>query len=516
MTTYVIKVQGECKELSQQAKGLEKEHPDQAVVLYKQAAQCYDKINETKSKNSSLEKAAKLLRDAAKSNEDPVIALDYYEQSSQLYIEIGKVSEAEKIKRDAYLKFVATAKLMSSEASKMDDIYQAEEKLKMASEYALLGNDEALSNECWIESATQFMKLARQIEEPLEALEVFKHAALNYHKGKQENEQSVLHEAADKFTKKGTELYKTRNSLVHALFNYDQAIKIYYQIGSEQEALQGEQRIKEICKEIGFSKEIILHQLETQGMVEASSLPTEIEMDEIKGDDQGLLETDVEELLARSDDKLRPLKSEFPSVKTTETTKATVPTKEMVETFVEPSTSTDVLPEPSKQDLPSQDPQKQPSVDDEFDVKAYFVQKREEEELEQEQSIESATHEIYNDKVEQATIPDRPVPSQLVDEIEEKKEFSAEVKISDQIVEILREQGYIGVHISTDAELLQVPEYQILSIIIHSHPISLDEIEAITNISSISLVLSNLQADDLIEYTNDYRWTISQKVIDII
>ncbi|MHA2053399.1 MAG: hypothetical protein ACW99F_07325 [Candidatus Hodarchaeales archaeon] len=515
MTTCVIKVQDECKELEQQAKGLEKENPGQAVVLYKEASHCYDKINDRKSKNSNLEKAAKLLKDVAKSSEDPVLALDYYEQSSQLYIEIDKVSEAEKIKRDAYLKFVTTAKVMKSEASKMDDIYQAEEKLKMASEYALLGQDENLSNECWIESGDQFVKMAGQIEEPLEALEIFKRAALNYRKGKLEKEQSVLREAADKFTRKGTDIYKTRKSIVNALFNYDQAVKIYYQIGSDQEALQGEQRIQEICEEIGFSKEFILHHLGNEGLDEISSLPTEIMSDEIRGGDQDLLETDIEQLLARSDEKFEPLKSEFPPAKTTETAEATIPTDDLVETFVEPSTPTDVKPEASISDIPPQDPQKKPSVDDEFDVKSYFDKKREEE-PEQEQSIISATHETFHTKDEEASFLEKQVPSEVGDEIDEKKDFSAEVKISDQIVEILREQGYIGVHISTDAELLQVPEYQILSIIIRSHPISLDEIEAITNISSISLVLSNLQADDLIVQTNDYRWTISQKVVDNI
>ncbi|MHA2249014.1 MAG: hypothetical protein ACXAD7_01570 [Candidatus Kariarchaeaceae archaeon] len=524
----------ECKELEQKAKNLEKENPKKSVDLYKQASQCFEKIDNIKNKNSNLEKAAKVLKGLAKLDDNPVVSLDYYEQASQLYLAVDKATEAEKINRDAHLKFITAAKMMKSEASKMDDIYAAEKKLEMASEYALLGNDEHLSNECWVESANQFNKMATQMEKPIEALEVFKHAVVNYRKGQQENEQSVLREAAYKFAKKGTEIYKARKSLVNALYNYEQAIKIYNQIGSEQEALQGEQRIQEICEEIGFNRELILHQLENEGMVEVSLLPTETKKDDTKEDDQDLLDSDVEEMLARSDEKLEPLTREVPPTKPLETTEATIPT--VTDEKLEPLTpefppakpietaeatiptdeivdkSTVSAAEVSIPDTIPQTPQKESPVDDEFDVNTYFAQKLKEK-LEQKQHITSTPHEIVHDKAKDETFPESQVPSGARDEI---KKVPAGAKVSDQIVEILREQGYIGEHVVTDADLFKVPEYQTLWIIISNHPISLDEIEARTDISSISLVLSNLQADDLIEYTNDYRWTISQRVIDIL
>ncbi|MHA2053917.1 MAG: hypothetical protein ACXAB2_15115, partial [Candidatus Hodarchaeales archaeon] len=77
-------MEDECKELEKKAKIIEKENPSEAIILYKQASQCFAKNDNAKSKNSNLEKAAKLLREIAKSNKDPEIALEYYEQSSSI------------------------------------------------------------------------------------------------------------------------------------------------------------------------------------------------------------------------------------------------------------------------------------------------------------------------------------------------------------------------------------------------------------------------------------------------
>lgn len=88
--------------------------------------------------------------------------------------------------------------------------------------------------------------------------------------------------------------------------------------------------------------------------------------------------------------------------------------------------------------------------------------------------------------------------------------------LSGPIIEILQKQGYIKEELSTEEELLKVPEYEVLKLIIKDHPIPLNEMEKKTTIDSLSLVLSNLQADKLIEYTNDYKWTISDKVKDTL
>lgn len=85
-------------------------------------------------------------------------------------------------------------------------------------------------------------------------------------------------------------------------------------------------------------------------------------------------------------------------------------------------------------------------------------------------------------------------------------------EISGPIIDILRSQGYIAKNLSSESELKQVPEYEILKIIIKEHPIALSKIEEMSEIETLSLVLSNLQADELIVQTNDYKWTISAKV----
>ncbi|MFV2015648.1 MAG: hypothetical protein ACC656_09490, partial [Candidatus Heimdallarchaeota archaeon] len=84
--------------------------------------------------------------------------------------------------------------------------------------------------------------------------------------------------------------------------------------------------------------------------------------------------------------------------------------------------------------------------------------------------------------------------------------------ISGPLIDILKEQGYIKGDLSTEEELQQVPEYEVLRTIIKKHPIPLTDLEEKTSVASLSLVLSNLQADNLIVYTNDYQWTISNKV----
>lgn len=92
----------------------------------------------------------------------------------------------------------------------------------------------------------------------------------------------------------------------------------------------------------------------------------------------------------------------------------------------------------------------------------------------------------------------------------EKKE--GKPVLSGPLIDILKEQGYIKGDLSTEEELQNVPEYEVLRIIIKEHPIPLEGIEEKSEIGFLSLVISNLQADNLIMYTNDYRWTITNKV----
>ncbi|KKK58093.1 hypothetical protein LCGC14_3047890, partial [marine sediment metagenome] len=86
----------ECKNLEKKAKGLEQNNVDEAVKAYKQAAECYYKNDKTKNGDSCLLKAAKLLRENAKSSEDPVKAIEIFKSASALYNQIGKQAESEK------------------------------------------------------------------------------------------------------------------------------------------------------------------------------------------------------------------------------------------------------------------------------------------------------------------------------------------------------------------------------------------------------------------------------------
>ncbi|MFV2014671.1 MAG: hypothetical protein ACC656_04545, partial [Candidatus Heimdallarchaeota archaeon] len=255
----------ECKELEKKAKRMEKENPNEAIELYKQASQCFDQHENPKNKNSNLEKAAKLLRVVGKSNEDPTIALDYFEESSSIYTEIGKKGDTEKVMQEAYQKFIDAAKSISSEARKMDIADAAEGKFKLAAGYAALGMDRELSNKCWIESGDQFYNDAKTIENPREAFEIFKHAILNYNKGNAEDKfDLLLTDAAEKFYKKGSEIYKTKKSLVLAIDNFLQAENIYRYMSLEQKSQESDQKIQEICERIGIVKDSIVDYLENQ------------------------------------------------------------------------------------------------------------------------------------------------------------------------------------------------------------------------------------------------------------
>lgn len=262
---HVIKVSDECKELEKKAKGIEKENPSEAIELYKQASQCFAGLDDPKNKNSNLEKAAKLLREIAKYEENPVTGLDYSKQSSSIYNGLGKKSEAEKVLQEAYVKFVKVAKLIAAEGRKMDDFTAAEEKFSLASEYAIQGKDEELSNKFWEESADQFYKAAKSIKDPREAFDLFKHTIINYRKGyEHEKEEGVYADAGEKFYNHASDIFKTRKALALALDNYLQASTIFREIKSEDKFQNAEKKVQEICEIIGLEKQTIIDYLHTQ------------------------------------------------------------------------------------------------------------------------------------------------------------------------------------------------------------------------------------------------------------
>ncbi len=257
----------ECKELEKKAKGTEKENPNGAVEFYTQAAECFGNNDKPKDHTSNLEKAAKLLREMAKLHEDPTLAVGEYERSSAIFTQIGKKGEADKVIEEAHQKFIDSVKTIRSEVKNSDDLEDAEQKLMIASEYALKGMDEQLSRDCWIDSGNQFHKHADTIQDPREALEMYKHAIQNYRKGQtQDLETAAWVNAAEKFNNKATEIYKTKKELVFALDNFIQASSVYHKATSEEKAQSAETKVQEICDTMGLPKEYLTSYLESQNL----------------------------------------------------------------------------------------------------------------------------------------------------------------------------------------------------------------------------------------------------------
>ena len=158
-------------------------------------------------------------------------------------------------------------KSIRSEVKNSDDLEYAEQQLKTASEYALKGMDEKLSHDCWIDSGNQYHKHADNIQDPREALEVYKHAIQNYRKGQtQDLETAAWVNAAEKFNNKATEIYKTKKELIFALDNYIQAGSVYHKAASEERAQSAETMVQEICNTMGLPKEYLTKYLESQNL----------------------------------------------------------------------------------------------------------------------------------------------------------------------------------------------------------------------------------------------------------
>ena len=190
----------ECKEFDKLAKAHAKENPSEAVDIYFEAAKCFEQNDKIKDKNSSLEKAAKLIWDIAKSTENPEEAESHYKRASEIFNQIEKNSNAEKVLQDLSKAFVSAAKDIRSEASKIDDLEQALTKLEKASTYAILGDDLQLSNDCWGDSADLLRKFALDIENPEEAEIQFKRSAEIFEQlGDHSESSKVMQDAFQKY-----------------------------------------------------------------------------------------------------------------------------------------------------------------------------------------------------------------------------------------------------------------------------------------------------------------------------
>ncbi|MHA2099816.1 MAG: hypothetical protein ACW99A_14155 [Candidatus Kariarchaeaceae archaeon] len=261
----------DCKEFEKRAKVLEKEEPMKAIELYKQAANCFSINDKPKDHITNLEKAAKLYRMLAKEMVDPVDALETYMKTSEIYVEAGKTSESEKVMQESNQKFLDSIKTIRSEIKNLTDPFEVEQKLAIASEYAIQAKNEPLSRECWSESGDKFRKSAERIEDPREALEVYKHSIRNYKKGgNEEKEYGILSDAADKFNMKGMNINKTQKQLILAIDNFIQAGTLYERAKKDDKATETEIQVQEICDTIGIPIEYITNYLENQGITPIS------------------------------------------------------------------------------------------------------------------------------------------------------------------------------------------------------------------------------------------------------
>ncbi|MCY3412054.1 MAG: hypothetical protein INQ03_10525 [Candidatus Heimdallarchaeota archaeon] len=102
---------------------------------------------------------------------------------------------------------------------------------------------------------------------------------------------------------------------------------------------------------------------------------------------------------------------------------------------------------------------------------------------------------------------DEPLSNILGDITEGDTTFK--VSIITPLIDLLSPAGYTdGIR---DSEYEQLPAYQVLKTILKQYPISTEEIEKQIEIeASLSMLLSNLQADNIIAQTNDYRWSFSK------
>ncbi len=213
----------DCKTLEKEAKMLEKDELTKAVEKYQEAAACYTKNEKTKNGNNCLEIIGKLYRDNAKSIENPDEALVIYKKSSDFYNKAGKSAEAEKVLKEADLKFIETAKSLRLEA--------------------------------------------KNIENPRKALEISKRAITNFRKASNEElEEKTWLDAAEKFNKVGEETEKSKKNMALAIDKYLQAKKLYGESKNIDKSKILDEKVKNLCEFIGLPLDLIVTHLKTKNI----------------------------------------------------------------------------------------------------------------------------------------------------------------------------------------------------------------------------------------------------------
>lgn len=254
-----------CKTHQENAEALENDNPNTALELYKKAARCFIKSNDTKQASKCLEKAVKILKSIEVGDNDALQFLEKYKDVSEIYKLMGKQSESEKLMKSLYKSLVDNVKTIRVEVKGIEDPYASEKKLKLAAAYAKAANDDLLRNACWVDMGDKFREKAAKITNPRQAVELFVQAAHRYSKGENEKLQNDMYlEAAINFVKRGNQVEKSKKDLILAIDNYQQAAFLYEWVNNSKERELMSKKIEELCEIIGIPKEHIFDYLEKE------------------------------------------------------------------------------------------------------------------------------------------------------------------------------------------------------------------------------------------------------------
>lgn len=536
---HVIIVTDECKELGKQARELEKETPDEAIELYRQAANCFAKNDNLKDHKVNLEKVAKLLREIAKSKEDPREAFVQFEEIFSIYVQIDKQTEGVKTMQEAATKFI----------NKAAEIYKAQKNLVLALDNYL----QAVAIYRSIDLEEKALQIENRVDEICNMIGIPQDPIVDYLKNQGISSPMEVdsNQSIPDIDLPISELIESDEETVTKtpdILEKDDDIPILPQIIAEQqiatEAIEiSEPEVEEkpapdkVNKEIipppvaqvipeqqteSFSEEGIRTEIDIPSTEEDKSDPiTEIHIDD---EEKSELIIDplqkTEESLQQSEDQITPIGVDKTEIVTEISEPLGVTHSDIEKPPETEMKSPENSEEVSKLETSSEGKESTtPEFLDEFDydntsrsvikdrIKSELRGQDRSQPIEEEIKKTADIEDLFDDALDESM---EDFLSDFEDVIVVEKQGGKPV-ITGPIIEILREQGYIKEDLSTEEELLKVPEYQILLMIIKQHPIPLEKIEEQTNLESVSMTISNLQADNLIEQTNDYQWTISEK-----
>ena len=271
------KMSKRCKTHEENAAALEVENPSSAFELYKRAAKCFGKYDNVKSGSKCLEKAVIILRNAENSDKNLFQTLEKYTSVSEIYNQIGKQSESEKLMKNVYKKFINFAKSIRSEVKKLEDPYSSEKRLTLAAAYAKAANDHSLRKACWMDLGDKIRVKAAKIPNPRQALELYVQAAKKYNKGENKKlENEMYKEAASNFTRRGNQIEKSKKDFIMAIENYRQAAVLNNIADNKKEATAMSKKVEELCEIIGFPQDHVINYLEKElGFSNVSSIINE-------------------------------------------------------------------------------------------------------------------------------------------------------------------------------------------------------------------------------------------------